>query len=444
MVATSPAAGQEAIQVIEQSWESQFRSHITFTISAESEAEIVEARLFYQLVGQRATARNDATFESGKEIEATYTIDQLQTYFPPGTQIEYWWKLTDENDNELKTEREHIIYLDDRYPWQHLSNDRLTLYWYNGREDFGQALFDRANEALNRLESDAGVMIERPVSVFVYSGQRDLLGAISATAQEWTGGQAFTDEGVLVIGISPSSLNWGLRATAHEISHLVIHQATDNPYGDLPRWLDEGLAVYNEDEGNLTFDYTATVGAAAASDSLFTLRTLSSTFPANSGEAHLAYAQSGHIVKYIIDAYGKEKMNELLNTFAEGALYDDALEEVLGTDTYGLDNEWRESINAPLLEVTAPALGIVATEEAAAEANSPAEETASGTVEPAPPVEEEPQDEAVSEAAAGANPTPEPVSTANDTPRRTLACLGGVLPLFALGFVFVRRSRQTP
>lgn len=430
-----PAAAQDAIQVVDQSWEAEFREHITFKIDAKSAENVTDVKLFYRLVGQRATARNDASFEPGTDVEAIYTIDQRTVYFPPGTQLEYWWKITDEAGHELTTEREQLVYLDDRHDWKTLTNDRLTLYWYDGRQDFGQALFDRANEALNRLEQDAGVTIERPVSIFVYSGQRDLLDAIAATAQEWTGGQAFTDEGVLVIGIRPSNLNWGLQATAHEISHLVIHQATDNPYGDLPRWLDEGLAVYNEDEnGNLTADYVTTVRDAARSDTLFTLRSLSSTFPADPDQAHLAYAQSGHIVKFIIETYGAGKMDELLQIFSEGALYDDALEEALGVDTLGLDNAWRESIGAPLLTTAAPPAGAPAVET---------EEDVSAETAPEPEVEPA----ATEEAAPAATPEAgaEPVSTA-ETPaaRRALPCLGGLLPLVALGFIFSRRSRVNP
>jgi hypothetical protein len=32
------------------------------------------------------------------------------------------------------------------------------------------------------------------------------------------------------------------------LSHIVVGLATKNPFGDLPRWLDEGLAMYAEGE----------------------------------------------------------------------------------------------------------------------------------------------------------------------------------------------------
>jgi hypothetical protein len=86
-----------------------------------------------------------------------------------------------------------------------------------------------------------------------------------------------------------------------------------------------------------------------------TLQTLSSSFPADSEKAGLAYAQSGSVVEFIIQNYGEDAMAELLQIFSEGALYDDALEQALGVDTWKLDNAWRESISAQSLEVPAAA-----------------------------------------------------------------------------------------
>jgi hypothetical protein len=427
------ATAQDSIQIVEQSWESAFRQHITFSVKAESEREITDVKLFYQLVGQRATARNDAAFDAGKSVDATYSINQLATYFPPGTEMEYWWKLTDDAGNELKTEPERILYLDERYNWRMLTNDRLTLYWYDGRRDFGEALFDRANDALKRLETAAGVLIERPISIFIYSGNRDFRNAIQATAQEWTGGQAFTDEGVLVIGISPSNLNWGLQATAHEVTHLVIHQATENPYSDIPRWLDEGLAVYNENDGEITFDYVRTVNNAAARNGLFTIRSLSSTFPAAHQEAQLAYGQSGQIVKFIVDSYGPEKMDELLDVFSAGALADDALQQVLGLDTNELDDLWRESVGAPALDTVPPSVAAVV-EGADSEAETEIAET---TTQSEPVVEAEVNSEPVQ----AADPQVAETEPAAETAARpALPCLGGLLPILALGFIYGRRS----
>lgn len=434
------ALAQEAIQVIDQDWDSEFRDHLTFRLAAESTAEIIEVDLFYQIVGQIATSRNSAEFTPGSSIEATFEIDQTEpaNYFPPGTELEYWWKITDAAGNELKTERESLVYLDNRYDWQSLGNERVTLYWYAGDEEFGQILFDRANEALNTLETDVGVALENPINIFIYGNHQDLLGALRASAQEWTGGVAFTEFGVVIIGIAPQQLDWGLNAMTHEMTHLVIHQATDNPFGDLPRWLDEGIAVYNENQDGLDDDFRAIFERAVEKNELMTLRTLSSPFPGDPMLANLAYGQSGAVVKYMIDTYGSDKMAELLNIFAEGALYDEALEQALGLNTDQLDNEFRASLGLPPLPGTvsseanaqvAPAEIEVSEPESASE--SPAETNQEAVTGPA------------SEVAAPDSTAPDAGDQESQTESVPLGlpCLAGILPLLALGWVVVARQK---
>lgn len=460
-----PIGAQDAIEVMDQSWDADFRDHITFKISAEGPAEIVEADLFYRITGQLATSRNEADFTPGKSIEAEFVFDQdnPENYQPPGAEMEYWWKLVDAQGNELRTERETLLYLDDRYPWQTLQDDRLTLYWYQGDDSFGQALFARANIALDTLATDIGITLEDPIKIFIYANQRDLLGAIRSSAQEWTGGQAFTQYGVVVIGVHPSQLAWGLNAMTHEMSHLVIHQATENPFSGLPRWLDEGIAVYNENRDELDADFRGTFERAVRNDQLMTLRSLSSPFPADPMAANLAYGQSGAVAKFIIDTYGSAKMAELLAIFAEGALYDEALEQALGVDTDGLDNAFRVSLGLSPLPGTEPPAPAQPAAEANAEPEA-AEQPEIAVVEPenseeavvteAEPAEppaaseaEAPETSAVPteavEAAPASESQPAPEAAAETTnapsaPGGALPCTAGLIFLMIVGLAVYR------
>ncbi|NJN96385.1 MAG: hypothetical protein HC875_20850 [Anaerolineales bacterium] len=430
MVAPEVTA-QESIQVVDEGVEANFREHLTFTLKATGAAEIVEVDLLYQVVGQLATSRNEAEFTPGDSIEAEFKIDQTkpENYMPPGTELNYWWKIVDAAGNELRTEKQTYLYLDNRYEWQTLQNDRLTLYWYEGDDSFGQALFDRANVALDTLASDVGISLEDPIKVFIYANHDDLLRALSSSAQEWTGGQAFTTFGVVVIGVNPTQLDWGLRATTHEMSHLVIHQATDNPYRGLPRWLDEGIAVYNEDTEQLVGDFAPIFDEAVNRNELMTLRSLSSPFPGDPLLANLAYGQSGAVVKFIIDTYGVDKMANLLSIFAEGSLDDEALETALGVNTDSLDNAFRTSLGLPPLPGTvndAPAE--VATEEA-----EPASAEVTNPVEDSGPT---PQSEAGPDSAAA---EPAPLAEPKSSPFG-LPCLAGLLPLAIFGVAAALRK----
>jgi hypothetical protein len=436
-------AQEGPIKVTDQTWEANFREHLTFKISAESSAEIVGVDLFYQIVGQVASSRNKADFTPGPSIEAEFVIDQTEpgNYFPPGTELQYWWKIVDADGNELRTEKETLLYLDNRYDWMTLENERLTLYWYEGSDQFGQDLFERANLALDTLENDFGVTLEDPIKLFIYANHDDFLGAYSVGAQEWTGGVAFDEYGVVMITVDPREPAWGTTVTMHEMTHLVIHRATDNPFGGdltLPRWLDEGIAVYSSGEIYTRADFNYLLSEAIANNQLMTLRTLSSPFSSDANEAVLSYAQSGAVVDFIVETYGPEAMADLLNALAEGALYDEALQQALGTDTDGLDNAFRASLDLPPLPNTNLA---EEPESSVAEPNlaKPEESVEKEGVEPQADEESAENTEDTTENTEDVTKAEPPAQSADETSESegrgpvSLPCLAGILPLVVLG-----------
>ena len=415
-------AQANAIQVSDEGVQSKFRQNITFTLSAADQAEIVKADLLYQIKDQIVVSRNSADFTPGQSINAKYVLDQNDpsNYLPTGAELDYWWELVDASGNKLTTDKKNLVYLDERYNWQTLQNDRLTLYWYAGSDNFGQALFDRANQALDTLQNDFGVTLHKPIKIFIYNGHDDFMGAYYVGSNEWTGGVTFSDYGVVMIGVQPNELEWGKVATTHEMSHLVLHQATDNAYSGqltLPVWLDEGTAVYNSGETTLRADFKEELGQAITDDKLLTLRTLSSPFSSDPNEAILSYAESGAVVTFIIDHYGRQDMAKLLDTLAAGALYDEALQKSLGVNTDGLDNAYRESVNLPPLSKVAAAPAQTAAKpvstEKAASASTPNAAESGGVAPPAQSAAE---------------------------PQRGLfnfsCCLTGLIPLFVLGWAF--------
>jgi len=352
-ITLASALAQGGITVVTDEYETVFGETITFRVAAESESEITNIRLYYKVGGFPTTSHADPEFEPGQTVEAEHEWDLVLNYTPPGTEIEYWWKIEDAAGNELETEPVGFTYEDERYDWRELSSDRIILYWYNGDDDFGQALFDRALEALDQLNRDTGVTVEKTVKIFIYGSHSDLLGALEKGAKkEWTGGRTFADQGIVLIGVSPGNLEWGKRATVHELTHVVMHQVTDTPLGGLPTWLDEGLAMYAE--GDLEPVYVAELNEAIESNTLISVQSLSSSFSADSDLAGLSYAESYSLVDFILDQYGEEKMTQLVDLFAQGAPsdcplppYDCALLEVLGVDTDGLEDAWRAWLGAP-------------------------------------------------------------------------------------------------
>ena len=160
----------------------------------------------------------------------------------------------------------------------------------------------------------------------------------------WTGGMTYSDYNIVIIGISQNDLDWGRTTIAHELTHVLVGHLTFSCLGDVPTWLNEGLAVYSE--GELDPAAQSQLNEAIRSNQLLTVRSLSSGFSEVPSRAYLSYSQSYSLVKFLIETYGQGRMNSLLIALRDGSKVEDALIHVYGFDIDGLESAWRESIGA--------------------------------------------------------------------------------------------------
>jgi len=340
---TMVTGAQTDISVIRNSTDIGFPHSIGFTLEAESSRDITDIRLKYTVDRHsfaRVTSEVLFDFEPDEYVKVSWYWDFAKTGgLPPGAEINYWWLIEDESGNTEKTETSAVNFDDNRYEWRQINQEELTLYWYDGDKSFADELMDTAQEALKMLSKDTGAGLSEAVSIYIYDSYEALRQSL-IFPQEWTGGQAFTYYNTLVIGIDPENLKWGKRAMVHELTHIVTHQMTFNPYGGIPTWLNEGLSMYAE--GNLESNYTSMLKWAIDTDEMLSVQSLASPFSSDRQIAYLSYAQSYKLVEYLINEYGRAKMNHLLGVFKEGSGYDEALLEVYGFDMDGLNDLWRD------------------------------------------------------------------------------------------------------
>lgn len=358
LTALSPVLVQalSGLTVLDDSAEVEFPFKLHFKLAAESDTDIVAARLHYRVDRDSyAQVTSEAYIEviPDKTIDIQWTWDMRRTGgLPPGTLVEYWWTIEDASGDRVETAPVSVQFDDDRYLWQSLTEDKITIYWYEGKRSFIEEIMLAAQQALARLAEDTGAYLKKAVKIYIYADAEDLRGAM-IFPQEWTGGVAFTRYGILAIGIAPDDLGWGRRVISHEFTHLVIHQMVFNPYIRLPTWLNEGLAMYTE--GVLEPGFAAFLDKAIDEDRLISVASLSSPFSVYAEESFLSYAQSYSLVEFLISSYGRDKMLELLNTFREGSNYDNALQKVYGFDMDGLDALWRDYVTRQFRKAQATA-----------------------------------------------------------------------------------------
>lgn len=322
----------------------EFPEEVRFAVAAEGDVEIVELELSYRVTGSAYTQSRFPSFEPGKRVETTFRLDMQVEFHSPGTEFHYHWTARDAAGREAESPEQVLLYDDNRFVWQEAATDRIAVYWYEGEASFGQLVLETASRALDRLERDIGVEASRLIRIYLYTSYRDFRGALGPNSAEWIGGQALPARAIIVAHIAPDD-EWEVRRMIpHEVSHLVLYQATHNPYAYNPNWLEEGIAVHNQEVADA--DYPYLVEEAARDGRLIPLRALSASFPSDADLAILSYAESVSVVEFILDRYGEDGLAGLVAVFAEGETADAAVQRALGLTLDELEAEWRATLPA--------------------------------------------------------------------------------------------------
>jgi hypothetical protein len=353
---TIPVRAQGDIQTLSDHATLTFPESVIFQAEFQGGVNITSVVLEYgvdQLTCGTVVAKAFPQFTPAADVQVEWTWDMRQLLpnsFPPGASIWWRWQVQDANGSQFTSPRKAITWLDSIHSWQLVRGGNINLHYYQGDQDFGQALHDAAAKALVRLSQDVGLQLEIPVDIYIYANTSELKEAI-LYKPTWIGGKAFPEYNIVIIGVSTDQLEWGKNTEAHELTHVLVDRLAFSCLGFIPNWLNEGLAMYGE--GGPQPDQVTQFDQAKASDQLPSLRSLTGNFPEDSIRANLAYTESYSVVDFLIQTYGRNKMSALLIVLREGATADDALRSVYGFNTEGLEDAWRASIGAALRQGSA-------------------------------------------------------------------------------------------
>jgi hypothetical protein len=284
-------------------------------------------------------------------VTLTYTWQTSGETVPPFVEITYYWIIVDSAGNELVTTPVRTEYTDYTHDWQSLGNEQVIVYWYDRPDDFGEALFEAATEGYDHVASITGVTTEWPARVVIYNNQRDFCAFYAPNScQDWVGGQTFS--GITVQW--GTGLDWfAYNVVPHELAHVFYNEVFRDTWVRVPTWFNEGIAVYNERTDH-ELDM-AVVTEAAAADELIPLRHMATQASGLShGDVHLWYSEAYSLVAFIADAYGEDKLGEVILTLAENHPMEETLELVLGMDLIEFEMGWREWLGYPVDEIPTP------------------------------------------------------------------------------------------
>lgn len=206
-------------------------------------------------------------------------------------------------------------------------------------------------EAWDTLTAKYGFEPEGPILIEVFEKTEDF--AVRSVGLPDIGPLVGICFGKVITLISPDTLsaNWQ-EIVWHEFAHVVTLQMTGNR---MPRWLSEGMSVWEEKEGRSYWGRSQGLDLvrAAEQDKLLHFKDLNAGFSGAQSSADLgfAYFQSYLVVDYIASEYGFEKLVELVSQYGLVKEDSERFDEVFAMSVDQFDAGFRGWIERRVSEI---------------------------------------------------------------------------------------------
>jgi tetratricopeptide (TPR) repeat protein len=136
----------------------------------------------------------------------------------------------------------------------------------------------------------------------------------------------------------PGDFNWGATLW-HELAHVITLQLSNQR---IPRWLTEGISVFEEKRARPEWGREMELAFARAMDAgeVLKLKDLNSGFQRDPRTISLSYYEASLLVEHIVERFGEPKLRALVQSFADGINSETAIKKVLGVDTDDLQGSF--------------------------------------------------------------------------------------------------------
>ena len=319
-----------------------FGQQITFLARLTSDTPIQQAFISFREINEPTTRVVPLTLNA--DGSTSYQYDASQHLIPPFAVIEFSYQATLTNNQSVTAGPFYFRYDDNRFAWKQLSDGSVTVHWYNGDDAFGQAALDAARAGLQGISQTFPVSLNSPVDVYIYSNFDDLVSSLALGGRQWEAGHADPSLGIGMLAVAPSdtqSIDLQ-QLVPHELTHIMLYRFLGDGFNRLPTWLEEGIASMEELYPNP--DYANALQAASKNNSLLAFEDLCASFPADSGRAYLAFAESQSFVRFLRDTYGNTGLVALTQAYADGLDCDLGATRAVGVPLNQLEVRWRKSV----------------------------------------------------------------------------------------------------
>lgn len=189
--------------------------------------------------------------------------------------------------------------------------------------------------ARERFSTLAETTLAVEIHVVVAASGRDFVDLTDGMLPDWGAAVAIPGERLIIVALDASSKPLG-ESVIHEVSHVLLGAIAEHP---VPRWFDEGLAMYLASEWTIYDSFRLARGSLGRG--LMPLARIDNVLTFHQDQAWLAYAESFGAVSWLAEQAGREGVGRVVRSL-RFIPFDEALIAATGMEGRTFERTWLE------------------------------------------------------------------------------------------------------
>lgn len=226
--------------------------------------------------------------------------------------------------------------------WNRISQNDIFIYFTESDASNARTVQAFLNETLPELTRILTYNSPIRIEIYICPTRETFKKFTGGRMPEWSEAVSISNRNQIIL----KSPNWSrsrrsFRATVlHELTHLILAQRV--AYHPIPTWLNEGLAVYFSGERSLTS--ISLISKAQTTQSLIPLDKIQNVLRFQRNKALLAYQQSYYAVQFLLQQFGTESLQPLLDAIKNNFTFEQAFQQTYQIEFTDFERQWREHI----------------------------------------------------------------------------------------------------
>jgi hypothetical protein len=234
-----------------------------------------------------------------------------------------------------------IVYAED---WSIIESDHFVIR-YTQNLITARDIQNISENFFPQVTDEIGYSIGRKIDIWFCETRKEFERTVNAPIQDWAAGCAYPLQAriVLLDPILSEDRRIDLaRIVEHEITHVIFGLYVKENLNKVPRWFNEGVAMYVSDDWGYSNYWTILTGTLG--NNIIPLYDISEYFPQSAYQARLAYAESCSIIMFMVKRYGNDALKRCIHELAKGRPFDEALASATGVNIDWLEGRWMKDL----------------------------------------------------------------------------------------------------